>query len=179
MKHAKISGLLATLGIASATAACGGAAPSPAAAALAYMQAHKVPAVAGMTAGVVLASNDVGFFGTAARQAQCPATLTAFTAGAAGGQPLCGAFDATVETPSGQVVAISCGSIAGRTACPPMLTAPGVYIPSPGDYIRFRDGGVIAASGDIQGLAMFAVNVPLHDTGGPVWVTAPASGGGQ
>lgn len=166
--------------IAVAVAGCASAParqPSPSAAALAYMRAHPAPAVAGMTAGIVLSSDDAGFFGAAEGEAGCPATLTAFTGKAAGNQPACGAFTATAMTPSGQVVTISCGSIPARRACPAMLTSPGVYIPLPGDYVRFASGGTIAAAADIQDLAMFAVDIPAPDTGGPVWVTTPATGG--
>ena len=167
------------IAVASFAAACGTSPqPAPPAEALAYMRAHPAPAVAGMTAGIVLASDDIGFFGAAETEAGCPATLTAFTAPAAGGQPACGAFTATAETPSGQVVTISCGSIPARRACPAMLTAPGVYIPLPGDYVYFASGGTVAAPADIRGIAMFAIDIPAPDTGGPVWVTTPATTGG-
>jgi hypothetical protein len=176
-RAALVAGSIVTLAVTACSAAPGPSPqPSPAAAALAYMTAHPVAPVAGMTAGIVLSSTDTGFFGAAESEAGCPATLTAFTGKAAGNQPACGAFTATAETPSGQVVTISCGSIPARRACPAMLTAPGVYIPLPGDYVRFASGGTIAAAADLRDIAMFAVDIPAPDTGGPVWVTTPATG---
>jgi len=167
---------LAALALAGGMAACGSPSPPPpqppSAVALAYMRAHPVAPVAGMTAGIVLTSEDAGFFGAAEAEAGCPATLTAYTAGTVGNQPACLAWSATVETPSGSLAAVSCGSIAARRACPPALTAPGVYIPSPGDFIRFASGGTVAAAADIHVVVMFAVDIPAPDTGG--WVTTPA-----
>jgi hypothetical protein len=169
---------LAALALIGGVTACGGTSSSPQAAALAYMRAHPVAPAAGMTAGIVLTSDDAGFFGAAAREAGCPAALTSFTAGAAGDQPACLAWSAAVEVPSGRVVTVSCGSIAGRRACPPALTAAGVYIPNVGDYVRFASSGAVTVPGDFADIAMFAVDIPDPDiTGGPGWITTPATGG--
>jgi hypothetical protein len=170
---------VAVLGMAS-MAACAVPAPSAAAEALAYMRAHPVAPEAGMTQAVILTVDDVGFAGTAAQEARCPASLAAVVRGAAGSEPGCGAWSGTAETAAGQLASFSCGSIPARAACPLMLTASG-YVPSPGDYVRIRLHVQIASPGDIQVITEFAVGSILSqapDPGGPVFVTTPAEAGG-
>jgi hypothetical protein len=154
--------------------------PSPSAAALAYMRAHPATPVAGMTAGVVLTATYTGFYGAAAVQAACPASLTASIRGAVGTGPQCAAWSATALVPSGRVVAFSCGDVATRIPCPMMLPASGAgYSPGPGDYARWRSDGRVASPADAAVITQFAVSsvtavAPGVNAG---WVTAPATGG--
>jgi hypothetical protein len=119
--------VIAVLALAATLAACSGnrstaparPAPSGAALALAYMRAHPVPSRAGMTTGVILTLQEDGF--ATARGAltpPCPAQLTARVAGALDTGPICGAWEATAETVTGQVARLSCGSITARRSCP-------------------------------------------------------------
>lgn len=158
-----------------AAACAGGTLHAPQAEALAYMRAHPVPAAAGMTTGIVMSDDDEGFAGAAAAEARCPASLTAYTAGSVGSLPLCGAWDAVVETPDGRTVRIACGSIAGRVACPAWLNSASGYVPDAGDYIRFTSAGQVVTAADVQVLAWFAVDIPEPDNTAPFVVT-PAGG---
>jgi hypothetical protein len=171
---------LAALALAGGVTACGGTSPSPQADALAYVRAHPAAPVAGMTAGIVLTATYTGFYGAAAVQAACPASLTASIRGAVGTGPQCVAWSATALVPSGRVVTFSCGDVAARVPCPMMLSASGAgYSPEPGDYARWRSGGQVEGPADAAVITQFAVSgvtdaAPGVNAG---WVTAPATGG--
>jgi hypothetical protein len=144
------------------------------------MSAHPVAPVAGMTAGIVLTATYAGFYGAAAVQAACPASLTASIRGAVGTGPQCVAWLATALVPSGRVVAFSCGDVAARIPCPMMLSVSGAgYSPEPGDYARWRSDGQVTGPADASVITQFAVSsvtdvAPGVNAG---WVTAPAGGG--
>jgi hypothetical protein len=176
MKIRKPRAVAGVLAAAAAAVAVTGCQPSPHTEAIAYMQAHPVPARPGMTAGVILTLDDFGFADAAAQEAHCPATLDARIIGAFGSLPGCGAWSATAVTLSGQVVHLACGSITARQECPTELRATG-YIPVPGDYVRFQaGGGQITGPGGLQPITMFAVgDILAHSDGGPGgWVTTRA-----
>ncbi|MGH3405336.1 MAG: hypothetical protein ACRDRJ_22955, partial [Streptosporangiaceae bacterium] len=178
---ARLAAVLAAAVLAALVAACGSGPPSPAsprAEAIAFMRAHPVAAVSGMTAGVIVTVDDAGFAGAAAREAGCPVALTAEVMGAVGSLPGCGAWLATAETAAGQVAVLSCGSIAARRECP-LEERAGGYIPLPGDYVRFVTGGQIAAWSDIRVIEEFAVAALLAQASGSGlgWVTSPAGAG--
>ena len=168
--------------LAAATAACGGVAVvqvSPSAEALAYVRAHPVRPVAGMTTGVLLSVDVAGFAGAAATEAGCPPSLTAYIAPAAGSPPACAAWSATAETAAGAEVSLSCGSAAARLPCPMLVDGnENTYVPSPGDFVRFRTGGLISAPGDIRPITQFALLDLLGQSPdpGPVFVTTWAGG---
>jgi hypothetical protein len=163
--------VVATAGI---IAACGGSPQTPQAQALAYMNSHPAPVFSpGMTAGIVLTDEDKGFAGAAAVQADCPTSLTAYTARSVGSPPGCGAWTITVETAGGRTAVVSCGSIPARQACPMLLDGnPDTYMPFPGDYILFNADGHVDTAADIRLLTFEAVDIPGPDDNAPFVTTS-------
>jgi hypothetical protein len=167
----------AALASAAVLTACGGTPPphlSARAQAIAYMRSHPVAPRPGMTTAVVLSSDSVGFLKAAARQAHCPATLMVAIKGSVGNLPGCGAWSATVETAAGTVAHLACGSIAARRLCPTDLLANG-YIPSDGDYLRFRTDGRITGPAEVQVIREFAVDILGPDPDSGPWITTRAA----
>jgi hypothetical protein len=149
-------------------------APSPRAAAMAYMRAHPLTAAAGMAAGVMLTSHETGFVGTAGTpETRCPVRLTAAVFGQGG--PLCGAWSGTALTPAGNTVTLTCGNAQTGQPCPLLLvTADQHLIPYAGDYVRFAAGGQVTRPANIQVVTSFAV--PQIPEGNEfAWVPAPSS----
>jgi hypothetical protein len=157
-------GAAAVLALAASLSACGSAPPPPRLVPLtkvapAWLRAHPVPPVPGMTAGIVTEQlGDVAWFCHHGR-------------GSLAGN--CGYWAGILLTAGGQTVTFTCGRVVDASGTPlpasswADCTDPG-YVPEPGDYVYVPSSLEVTPGHDVRVIRLPAIQV--WDSGPPAMV---------
>lgn len=155
--------LLGALGAAGALAAvlagCSAtAAPSsPKAAATAWLAGHAAPAQPGTSTGIVLHERQAAYV-LHGNPEPPPCRYRVTSAHFGPGGPFCAEWSATVLTPEGRTVRVTCGDLATGQPCPAYLHGTRIGLPPwVGDYIRFPVSGQVTSAGELQVITPGAV----------------------